>query len=298
MQTKSSAGFTLIELSIVLVVIGLIVGGVLVGQDLIRGAYVRAQISQIEKFNTAVNTFYGKYQAVPGDMNNTVATANGFRARGPYAGQGDGNGILEGSDTLNNAGYFETVGETVMFWEDLTFANGMNLNLIQGSFFTASPAAYTTMNPILLYPRSPLGENSVYVYSGSFGANGTNYYSIATFTSLVPSYRITPTPGLTVAQSYRIDQKIDDGLPQSGNVTATYVCSGTGYYSNVVWASGGSWLGGTGTLGGDPGTSINGSPVTCYDNGGNASKPTVYSNEQNGGAGMNCALSFKMQGGD
>ena len=58
---KSSSDFTLIEMSIVLVIIGLIVGGVLVGQDLIRAAYVRAQVSQIEKFNTALNTFYGKY---------------------------------------------------------------------------------------------------------------------------------------------------------------------------------------------------------------------------------------------
>lgn len=54
-------GFMLIELSIALVVIGLIVGGVLVGQDLINAAAVRAQISQIEKYNTAVNTFREKY---------------------------------------------------------------------------------------------------------------------------------------------------------------------------------------------------------------------------------------------
>src|ERR1700691_6571160 len=71
-------GFTLIEMSIVLVVIGFVVGGVLVGQDLIRAAYIRAQITQIEKFNTAVNTFYGKYQALPGDMNISTATAFQF----------------------------------------------------------------------------------------------------------------------------------------------------------------------------------------------------------------------------
>ncbi len=46
-----------------LVIIGLIIGGVLVGQDLIRAAEVRAQISQIEKYNTGVETFYGKYGA-------------------------------------------------------------------------------------------------------------------------------------------------------------------------------------------------------------------------------------------
>jgi hypothetical protein len=44
----------------VLVVIGLIIGGILVGQDLIKAAEVRATISQIEKYQTAANTFYGK----------------------------------------------------------------------------------------------------------------------------------------------------------------------------------------------------------------------------------------------
>src|ERR1700712_5355694 len=98
---NKTQGFTLIELSIVLVIIGLIVGGVLVGQDLIRAAEIRATISQIEKFNTAVNTFRGKYNAIPGDMNLSTAITFGFattnRATGAAtAGQGDGNGLLDG----------------------------------------------------------------------------------------------------------------------------------------------------------------------------------------------------------
>jgi prepilin-type N-terminal cleavage/methylation domain-containing protein len=46
-------GFTLIELSIVLVIIGLVVGGVLVGKDLIFAAQVRRAVSEAESFNTA-----------------------------------------------------------------------------------------------------------------------------------------------------------------------------------------------------------------------------------------------------
>src|SRR5665213_3308988 len=73
---KIVAAFTLIELSIVLVIIGLIVGGILVGQDLIKAAEVRAQISQIEKYSSAVNTFRAKFAAIPGDM--ALITANQF----------------------------------------------------------------------------------------------------------------------------------------------------------------------------------------------------------------------------
>src|ERR1700712_2007792 len=96
---KKQPGFTLIELSIVLVIIGLVVGGVLVGQDLIKAAGVRATISQIEKSNTAVNTFRSKYDGLPGDL----ATASAIRfglyypttPSGVYNGNGDG--IIDGN---------------------------------------------------------------------------------------------------------------------------------------------------------------------------------------------------------
>ncbi len=79
-----------------LVIIGLIVGGVLVGQDLIKAAQARATITQIEKYHTAVNTFRGKYGELPGDISAAGASQFGFAPRGPDAGQGDGNGVIEG----------------------------------------------------------------------------------------------------------------------------------------------------------------------------------------------------------
>ena len=74
-------GFTLIEVSIVLVIIGLLAGGVLVGRDLIEAAKIRQQITQIEQFKAAVNTFRAKYNALPGDLLFTQATAFGFTPR-------------------------------------------------------------------------------------------------------------------------------------------------------------------------------------------------------------------------
>ena len=71
-------GFTLIELSIVLVIIGLIVGGVLTGQDLIKAAEIRATVGQYEKYNTAVNTFRTKYNGIPGDLLTSSAQAFGL----------------------------------------------------------------------------------------------------------------------------------------------------------------------------------------------------------------------------
>ncbi len=93
MTTSCKAGFTLVELSIVLVIIGLLAGGVLLGKDLIQAAEVRQQISQLEKLETEINTFKIKYNCLPGDCSNATdflgTTYDGY---GIF--NGDGNGIL------------------------------------------------------------------------------------------------------------------------------------------------------------------------------------------------------------
>src|SRR6185369_14283711 len=65
-------GFTLIEMSIVLVIIGLVVGGVLAGQDLIRTTTLNAVVSEKTKLSIAVVTFRNKYGSLPGDSPGAV----------------------------------------------------------------------------------------------------------------------------------------------------------------------------------------------------------------------------------
>jgi prepilin-type N-terminal cleavage/methylation domain-containing protein len=286
-------GFTLIELSIVLVIIGLIVGGVLVGQDLIRAAEVRATITQIEKYNTAVNTFRTKYNnQLPGDIDATDAAQFGFAARGPNAGQGDGNGVLEGYNNVAG-GNLSADGELAMFWEDLSVAS-----MIDGSFSTATqwiPTVSITGSGIDAYfPQAKIGQgNYIYVISGGtwtgvWNSTGINYFTLSAITSIDPNSAVHSAPGLTVQQAYSIDTKIDDGLPQSGNVTTLYF--------NYTLSTGGEvWAAGGGATGASPGTAASASSTSCYDNGGDAANSMQYSVSQNGGAGVNCALSFQFQ---
>jgi prepilin-type N-terminal cleavage/methylation domain-containing protein len=70
MKTNHTKGFTLVELSIVMVVIALVAGGVLVGRDLIAASQLRATMKQIETYNTAFNAFFLKYNCLPGDCGN------------------------------------------------------------------------------------------------------------------------------------------------------------------------------------------------------------------------------------
>ena len=247
-SSSHKSGFTLIEMAIVLVIIGLIVGGVLVGQDLIRATGVRATITQIQKYEQAVNAFRDKYGGLPGDLSAVQAAAFGFVARGQFAGEGDGNGVIEGANANSagaNRGVYESMGETVVFWVDLSTAG-----MVDGSFTRASetslPSAALTpsSSPSLdtYFPPAKLGGgNYIYVWSGGVTNRSTdvpitpglNFYGIAVLTKIYGGSSIPPTPGLTVQQAYDIDTKIDDGLPQYGNVTAIY-----NYLSNGLWAAG------------------------------------------------------------
>jgi prepilin-type N-terminal cleavage/methylation domain-containing protein len=86
---KHEEGFTLVELSIVLVIIGLIIGGVLVGQDMIKAAEIRSTVSQIQSYDTAANTFRDKYEYVPGDVAASKVTILGLTTRTGAVGRGD-----------------------------------------------------------------------------------------------------------------------------------------------------------------------------------------------------------------
>ncbi len=87
---KSSAkGFTLVELAIVLVVIGIIVGVVLKAQELIFNVKVKRQVSQIKELMGAVNMYYDRYGYLPGD--DPTASSRWRNAR-----DGDGDGLIEG----------------------------------------------------------------------------------------------------------------------------------------------------------------------------------------------------------
>jgi prepilin-type N-terminal cleavage/methylation domain-containing protein len=282
--------FTLIELSIVLVIIGLIIGGVLVGRDLVRAAGVRAQVTQIEKYKTAINTFRGKYGTLPGDMDAATAAQFGFTARGAYVGQGDGNGYIEGTYNGTAGAFCDvciTTGEIGLFWVDLTRAN-----MIAESFTTAMAAGFpsatvtqSTSPAISAYTPPAIlgGGNYIYVYGGGAysGQNFTNYFGLSGLSSLSMIGGIVPVATLSVWQASAIDGKIDDGMPQSGTVTAQYGQAGAS--ANPVW------------IGASDTSATAGSGTTCYDNGNVAGKTQQYSITQNNGAGTNCALSFKFQ---
>jgi prepilin-type N-terminal cleavage/methylation domain-containing protein len=65
---KKTAGFTLLELSIVLIIVGLLAGGVLAGRHLIQSAKTQNMLGEINQYKTAIRQFREKYRSLPGDM--------------------------------------------------------------------------------------------------------------------------------------------------------------------------------------------------------------------------------------
>lgn len=88
---RSQRGFTLVEIAIVLVIIGLLLGGVLRGQQLIFNSRIKATYNMSRELGAALNGYLDRYRALPGDDRD--ADKHGFVAQGGItisAGSGDG----------------------------------------------------------------------------------------------------------------------------------------------------------------------------------------------------------------
>lgn len=249
---RSQQGFTLVELAIVLVIIGLIVGGVLVGQDLIKAATLQKGVKQLSDTEAAATTFRAKYNALPGDFNGTTAaatftTANGFplAITGTNAGTrglGDANGFIESVTTVSGGTIATTLGssgETAVFYPELYNSGYVKQTMTYGDVGTAiTDAGYA--GAFLQFPVS--GTNKPLIVPQS--VNGRNYLTIVgtpTAAAVVPT---TWTAALTPGEASSIDGKLDDGVPTTGGVIS--VGDATGGASPVPGTVGTAGTAGTG----------------------------------------------------
>ena len=196
------AGFTLVELSIVLVIIGLIIGGVLKGQEMIESARLKSLMSQIESYRAAHNTFRDKYASLPGDFGDgqaALGTPLGITWSTPVCDGSDnacdGDGVLDGT---------ETTQENLLYWQHLAAAN-----LITGIELSATPSAAFGQG----LPSSSIG-----------GGFSTDFATILNSTGHWMFHARTPgsnTGELNGDQAQVIDRKLDDGRPGTGWIRQT-----------------------------------------------------------------------------
>ncbi len=242
-KSNNKSGFTLVELAIVLVIIGLLVGGVLQGQELIKQAQIRSTITELSQFDTAVNTFRAKYRQIPGDIskaaafglncpdvgavctttteNMSITTTAGADGLG---GDGDADGSLESStNTATAATRFDCFsGEIANFWTMLS-----NALLVKGGFYQVDDcdgvtgATLCASAPGVNMPDAPVGKGAIALTEG-----GRLYYVLGTAGSYVTSgldatgsTNLTSND-LTPDDAFAIDSKLDDGVGSTGVVQA------------------------------------------------------------------------------
>lgn len=203
MPAPKQNGFTLIELSIVLVIVGLLAGGVLAGKALIQQAEIRAAASQFKKMETAYRTFQVKYNCIMGDCPNATAFfgANYITATGCTManglGNGDGNGLIDSGS--GGAWYCEEVQAI----RSLALAN-----ILPAPTFTpcwGSTAVFRGLNDSCGY----FYNDDLYGQVTPIKQNSVEYAILATDGTLL-------APDINTVQARLIDEKIDDGIPNKG----------------------------------------------------------------------------------
>ena len=108
---RKQLGFTLVEIAIVLVIIGLLLGGVLKGQEMIENGRIKSVVADMSGISAAYNSYLDRYHAIPGDESLATMTARGW----PGTLGGNGNGVL----LITPAQTFTNGGEQGAFWRSL-----------------------------------------------------------------------------------------------------------------------------------------------------------------------------------
>jgi len=203
MKINTNNGFSLIELSIVLIIIGLLVAGITGGASLIKSAELRSTITEVRNYQTAVNAYYTAVGSLPGtDNSSEMNFANSFAAWGSMQNQGIIDSNLTGvSHTSEVSGVTTT---TFVFDTNVTSLDTTNSlrSKYKGAYYALGYNSNMKQNVIFLFTPS---ETPAVLSDAGTVAHGS----------------------ITRGDAQFIDDKMDNNLIDSGKVRAFNGGSGT-----------------------------------------------------------------------
>lgn len=214
--SSQRAGFTLLEISIVLVIIGLLAGGVLVGKELVKTAELRAMINEVERYTTAVHTFRTKYNYLPGDFPRATQL---WGSKADCENEFGGITVQTFDGTTcdgNKNGIIDTV-EGYLNQQHLSNAKLIPYMLGGGINETGNLDA----TPVLEYMYPPARFRNLYIaLHFEYGASLTDLWFRDIYEHIYTIYNPTIgiNPSFTPDEAFYVDSKIDDGKPALGKV--------------------------------------------------------------------------------
>jgi len=222
-KRQGERGFTLVELAIVMIIIGLLIGGILKGQELIANARIASAATKVKAIDAALNTFRDSYGSLPGDLAAPNTRLPGCTNRCNNA--GNGNNQIGGAPDAANA----AASENTVAWAQLAVAD-----LLGGIRDTAATEVVTGGTT---HPNAEVPGQFYIGYAAGLAGLGLETTTLATRAghylavyngagAVAQAVAAAGVLSLTPNQANRIDQKIDDGQPNTGSTLAMGV-SGT-----------------------------------------------------------------------
>ncbi len=189
-------GFTLVEISVVLLIVALTVGGIFIGRDIYISARDRNIIKEIEAYKQGFGQFRLKYDQLPGDLRNPGTY---WLANTPPLLAGNGNSVI----------LWRTEGPSA--WKEMELSGFIS----SGPFNITGCAASCIAQPTVNIPASTSLPNAGWTV-GVFRGTNINVLFFGGF----DGNSIATLPAISALETRYIDEKMDDGLPDSGTVRA------------------------------------------------------------------------------